>query len=227
MTHSFKRDQVDAAKVAGPGTKRTTRAVARSVTRTAHQQDAVSQGSRRAEDRGTGNAAPQAVQRNHRLMIGSPNDRQEREADRVADLVSRDLHQDVTRSNAGKARPTAPDPKEIAGGGAASAPSSAPATAVGLVSDLGAGQPLDPSTRAQMESSFGQDFSRVRVHTDDRAATSAKALNARAFTLGNDIGFGAEQHAPDTRRHLISAAEHRNRRDQAFAAWRIATCATA
>src|SRR5215510_7495314 len=40
------------------------------------------------------------------------------------------------------------------------------------------GQPLDAGTRAFMESRFGRDFSRVRVHADARAAESASAVNA-------------------------------------------------
>jgi hypothetical protein len=49
------------------------------------------------------------------------------------------------------------------------------------------GQPLDSNTRAFMESRFGHDFSRVRVHTDAKAAESAQAANARAFTVGESI----------------------------------------
>ena len=58
------------------------------------------------------------------------------------------------------------------------------------------GQPLDASTRAYMEPRFGHDFSKVRVHADDRAAESAKAVNALAYTVGRDIVFGAAQYAP-------------------------------
>jgi outer membrane protein OmpA-like peptidoglycan-associated protein len=61
------------------------------------------------------------------------------------------------------------------------------------------GQPLDTETRAFMEPRFGQDFSSVRVHTDGAAAESARAVGARAYTVGRDIVFGAEQHRPDTR----------------------------
>jgi len=53
------------------------------------------------------------------------------------------------------------------------------------------GQPLDRATRAFMEQRFGQDFSRVRLHTGPQAAESAAAVNARAFTVGQDIVFGA------------------------------------
>jgi hypothetical protein len=58
------------------------------------------------------------------------------------------------------------------------------------------GQPLDPATRAYMEPRFGYDFSRVRVHTDAKAAESARAVNARAYTVGNDIIFREHQYAP-------------------------------
>ncbi len=60
------------------------------------------------------------------------------------------------------------------------------------------GQPLDADTRALMESRFGHDFSQVRVHTDARADESARAVNAQAYTVKQDIVFGAGQHAPTT-----------------------------
>ena len=58
------------------------------------------------------------------------------------------------------------------------------------------GQPLPTFTRAFFESRFGWDFSSVRVHTDRDAHRSARGLNARAFTLGNNIVFGSGQYAP-------------------------------
>jgi Domain of unknown function (DUF4157)/Metallo-peptidase family M12B Reprolysin-like len=61
-----------------------------------------------------------------------------------------------------------------------------------------AGQPLDRSTRAFMEPRFGQDFSRVRVHSDARAAESARAVNAQAYTVGNRIVFGADRYSSST-----------------------------
>lgn len=60
------------------------------------------------------------------------------------------------------------------------------------------GHPLDGATRAFMESRFGHDFNRVRVHTDGRAAESARAVNALAFTAGHDVVFGAGRYAPQT-----------------------------
>jgi outer membrane protein OmpA-like peptidoglycan-associated protein len=42
------------------------------------------------------------------------------------------------------------------------------------------------------------DFSQVRVHTGPKAAQSARAVNALAYTVGQDIVFGAGQFAPET-----------------------------
>jgi pyrrolidone-carboxylate peptidase len=68
------------------------------------------------------------------------------------------------------------------------------------------GQPLESSTRALMESGFGHDFSRVRVHTDGHAAESARAINALAYTVGQQIVFGHGQYQPATAagRRLLS-----------------------
>src|SRR5205823_1492835 len=57
------------------------------------------------------------------------------------------------------------------------------------VLNSGGGQPLDTSTRAFMEPRFGHDFSKVRVHTDARAAESAGAVDALAYTVGWDVVF--------------------------------------
>ncbi len=51
-----------------------------------------------------------------------------------------------------------------------------------------------------MESRFGYDFSRVRVHTGTRAAHAARSMNAEAYTLGSHIVFAAGRYAPATRR---------------------------
>jgi hypothetical protein len=48
-----------------------------------------------------------------------------------------------------------------------------------------------------MEPRFGCDFSHVRVHADERAAKSARALHARAYSVGHDLVFAAGQYAPE------------------------------
>ncbi len=66
-------------------------------------------------------------------------------------------------------------------------------------SSLQGGAPLEPSVRDFMESRFGgYDFGSVRIHTDERAAKSAQAINAAAYTLGNDIVFNRGQYNPNT-----------------------------
>src|SRR6478672_7487743 len=58
------------------------------------------------------------------------------------------------------------------------------------------GQPLDTATRAFMEPRFSHNFGNVRVHTDTKSADSARAVNARAYTVGEQVVFGANQFAP-------------------------------
>jgi hypothetical protein len=63
----------------------------------------------------------------------------------------------------------------------------------------GSGRRLDAGVRANFETMFGFDFSQVRVHTDARAAASARAIDALAYTVGQNIVFGAGQYAPESR----------------------------
>jgi hypothetical protein len=65
-----------------------------------------------------------------------------------------------------------------------------------IQSSRGGGQQLDKGVRSQMESSFGSDFGGVRVHTDTRADALNQALNARAFTTGQDIFFRRGNYDP-------------------------------
>jgi hypothetical protein len=58
------------------------------------------------------------------------------------------------------------------------------------------GRPLDASTRAEMESALGHDFGDVRVHTGGDATASAQRLGARAYTVGDDVVFGADGYDP-------------------------------
>jgi len=60
------------------------------------------------------------------------------------------------------------------------------------------GSPLPIAARAYFEPRFGRDFSGVRIHTHDRAATAAKAIDAQAYTLGADIAFAHGAFAPGT-----------------------------
>jgi len=71
---------------------------------------------------------------------------------------------------------------------------------------LAQGHALDRPLRHSMEAAFSRDFSAVRVHTDAHAAASAQALGAAAYTVGDDIVFGANRYAPASASglHLIA-----------------------
>ena len=58
------------------------------------------------------------------------------------------------------------------------------------------GSPFFSSERNFFEQRFGRDFSDVRIHTDQNAADVARGLNARAFTIGNDVAFGSGEFTP-------------------------------
>ncbi len=60
------------------------------------------------------------------------------------------------------------------------------------------GEPLDAATRSFFEPRFGHEFNQVRVHTDTKAAESARAVNASAYTMGKHVVFGSGQYAPST-----------------------------
>ena len=83
---------------------------------------------------------------------------------------------------------------------APASPGAMPQTAPPIVHETlrSPGEMLDRETRAFFESRFGQDFSGVRIHTDSRAAESARAVNALAYTVGRDIAFAPGRFAPAT-----------------------------
>jgi len=68
------------------------------------------------------------------------------------------------------------------------------------------GRALDSTTRASMERRFGHDFGQVRIHADERAAESARAVNAKAYAVGNDIVFNSGEYQPRSAAGLGSLA---------------------
>ena len=120
-----------------------------------------------------------------KLRINEPGDEYEQEADRVAEQVMRIPDRKVSAENSQLlATPLVQRREGEGGAGVGEAP---PIVREVLSSD---GQPLDIATRAYFEPRFGHDFGSVRVHTDTRAAESARVVNALAYTVGNDIVFG-------------------------------------
>lgn len=70
------------------------------------------------------------------------------------------------------------------------------------VKSIGDGQPLPGSVRSYFEPRFGYDFSQIRVHTNNRANDLAKTINAKAFTIGKDVVFGAGCYENDKSRGI-------------------------
>jgi hypothetical protein len=70
----------------------------------------------------------------------------------------------------------------------------------------GGGTALDERARPLAERILGAEFSHVRIHTDSRAAESASAVGALAYTVGPHIVFGAGHFAPGTPQgdHLLA-----------------------
>jgi hypothetical protein len=146
---------------------------------------------------------PHALQA--KLIVGQVNDPLEYEADSVADQVMR-MADPVFAINASPSRVSRKcaaceeeeqetlRTKRAETGGATSG--EAPA----IVHDVlrAPGQPLDPASREFFEPRFGRDFSGVRVHSGARAAESARLVGARAYTVRENIVFGAGRHSPNT-----------------------------
>ena len=158
-----------------------------------------------------------------KLRIGQPGDKYEQEADRVADAVMRMPEPGVqrqvepeeeeeemlqTKPLAGQITPLVQrqiEPEEEEEEEMLQAQSREDATSE-VPNDLeshinairGGGRPLAESERGYFEPRFGHDFGWVRIHTGSKAAESALMLNARAYTLGHNVVFGAGQYAPQT-----------------------------
>lgn len=114
------------------------------------------------------------------LSFSQPGDIYEREADGIAEQV--------TGKSSGRASP----PKSFDQKSRAAAPPPR------VLHDLGEGQRLPDSVRAEFESRLGRDLSDVRVHTGVASDAAARAFHALAFTMGRDIVFRAGQYTPAT-----------------------------
>lgn len=124
---------------------------------------------------------------NAHLAVSQPADPFERAAEQAAQAAL----SEGPRHAAGRT----PRPSEAPGGPIVAAPGAAvPSSPVHQA--LGSGVPLPTETRTRFEGPLGHDLGRVRVHADERAAASAHALNASAFTIGEHIVFGTDQYRP-------------------------------
>jgi len=86
------------------------------------------------------------------------------------------------------------------------APQVSPDVASRIMDLRGGGKPFEPAARNYFESRFGYDFSQVRIHTGPDAAQSARSINAKAYTTGQDIVFDRGYYAPacDSGKRLLA-----------------------
>ncbi len=140
------------------------------------------------------------------LRVGAVDDPLEVEAERVADRVMRMPSSEmvVRRCPGGcpdeevlRRQPVEEEEDELlrtpADGGA-------PGVVPGEAVRSGGGGGLPPGSLRFFEPRLGVDLSGVRVHHDGGAARLASSVNARAFTVGRDVFFGAGEWAPGTTR---------------------------
>ena len=144
-----------------------------------------------------------------KLTIGQPNDKYEQQADRVADQVmampdSKLQHQPTsdeekilqTKPLVERVEESPEDENLQAKSNPGETLAITPSLEARINSLKGGGQPLDSSARSFFEPRFGHDFSHVRVHADGKANEIARSVNARAFTLGENVVFGAGEYQP-------------------------------
>ncbi len=140
-----------------------------------------------------------------KLRIGQPGDVYEQEADRVADAVMRmpepEMQRQVDEEEEEEILQTKPlvdqitplvqrqvEEEEEEMLQAKNREDSTSEVTNDLESQInaikGGGRSLAESERAYFEPRFGADFSQVKVHTGAQAAESARAVNAKAYTVG-------------------------------------------
>lgn len=133
-----------------------------------------------------------------KLTVGVPGDVYEREADQVADQVlsmrsAPMIQRKCAACSQGRASCSKCEEEERAQAKEKSGQSSRATSGFETqhTESRAGGEPLPLSVRAFFEPRFRHDFSEVRIHSNHQAAASAHSINARAYTLGNEITFGA------------------------------------
>lgn len=129
-----------------------------------------------------------------KLTVNTPDDQYEQEADHVADQVMRATDAGSSPSISAGVAPSGTSDQ----GDDAAVPLVTPAVEQRIDSLRGGGSPLPDGERTFFEDRFGQDFGDVRLHTTSEAAHLSHDLSAQAFTVGNNVAFGAGAYQPGT-----------------------------
>ena len=140
-----------------------------------------------------------------KLIVNPPDDQYEKEADRVADVVTKASTSNIQRQD------KEPEKEELVATKPSSEKQHQPFAVSGdieaeITAARGDGQPLPDSVLSSLEPQFGHDFSQVHIHTDAKANKLSQQLGAEAFTTGNDIFFTQKAYQPGSKsgRRLIA-----------------------
>lgn len=149
-----------------------------------------------------------------KLTVNAPGDFYEKEADKVADAVVNGQFPVQRKCDACvkeekekvQRKPLIADISHLQRAGSQYANNIDERTETAINQSRGGGSVLSTKTQSDMDNSFGTDFSKVRIHTDARAAQLNQSINARAFTTGSDIFFNEGEFSPGTEsgRHLLA-----------------------
>src|SRR4030095_3416313 len=168
--------------------------------------------SKRNEDSsGSVTAAANNITVQRRLNIGAVNDPLENQADAVADKVMRMPEPNLVQRKCSSCEGEEAQRKPISSSltpfiQAKSNDTASDAVSSRINSTKGSGSSIDGSTKSFMESRFGTDFSGVKIHTGNYAAEMSRELNAKAFTVGNDIYFNSGEYNTGSNdgKHLLA-----------------------
>lgn len=144
-----------------------------------------------------------------KLNVGSPDDPLEKEADAVADRVMRMPEENFIQRKCSsceqeeeKQAHRKPISESITSfiqaKHNAEKVSASDETSQSIQSSKGNGSPLGSDIQTFMSDRFNNDFSGVSIHTDSNAVQLNRDLNARAFTVGNDIYFNQNEYQPQS-----------------------------
>lgn len=61
------------------------------------------------------------------------------------------------------------------------------------------GRSMNETVQREMETKMGGDFSDVQIHTGPKAAAAAESINARAFTVGDNVAFNRGEYNPSSK----------------------------
>lgn len=143
-----------------------------------------------------------------KLKIGSPNNPDEKEADRIAshimqnmelgEISTQETEEIQLKKNSAQRKPSS--------GNTSSAIDAPQGLKQQLNSSKGQGNPLPSEFRNKMERALDTDLSEVRIHNNDRAAKMSESVQAKAFTTGSDVYFNKGEYNPNSYsgKHLLA-----------------------